>query len=189
MIKNCKGLLDLFLQDYKDKNLVAVDMTLGNGNDLRKLFCTLGTESIFYGFDIQELSIQITKEKFSEHELRNISLILDSHEHIDKYVKEKVDISVYNLGYLPKGDKKIVTNYNKVIKSLDILLEKLNPNGRVFITFYPGHPSGLEEAIHIEKYLSELNQKEFEIIKFDFINQKNNPPFLIVLEKIKWKKL
>lgn len=189
MIKNCNGILNLFLQDYKDKNLVAVDMTLGNGNDLRKLFRTLGKESVFYGFDIQELSIQNTKDKFSESELSKINLILDSHEYIDKYVKENIDIAVYNLGYLPKGDKKIVTNYKKVINSLEVLLEMLNPNGSVFITFYPGHPSGLEEAIHIKKYLSELNQKEFEIIKFDFINQKNNPPFLIMLEKIKWKKL
>ncbi len=189
MIKNCNGLLDIFLEDYKGKNLVAVDMTLGNGNDLRKIFSTLGNDSIFYGFDIQEISIKNTKDKFSLDELSKINLILDSHEYIGKYVKENIDIAVYNLGYLPKGDKKIVTNYKKVIKSLDVLLEKLNLNGRVFITFYPGHPSGLEEAIHIEKYLRELNQKEFEIIKFDFINQKNNPPFLIVLEKIKWKKL
>lgn len=189
MIKNCKGILDLFLQDYKGKNLVAVDMTLGNGNDLSKLVNILGNESKFYGFDIQDISIQNTIEKFNEKELSNINLILDSHEYIDKYVKENIDISVYNLGYLPKGDKKIVTNYKKVINSLEVLLEKLNPNGRVFITFYPGHPSGLEEAIHIEKYLKELNQKEFEIIKFDFINQKNNPPFLITLEKIKWRKL
>ena len=189
MIKNCKGLLNLFLQDYKGKNLVAVDMTLGNGNDLRKLFDTLGNESKLYGFDIQELSIKNTKEKFNENEFSNINLILDSHEYIDKYVRENIDIAVYNLGYLPKGDKNIVTNYKKVIKSLKALLEKLNLNSKVFITFYPGHPSGLEEAIHIEKYLKKLNQKEFEIIKFDFINQKNNPPFLITLEKIKWRKL
>ena len=110
MIKNCNGILNLFLQDYKDKNLVAVDMTLGNGNDLRKLFRTLGKESVFYGFDIQELSIQNTKDKFSENELSKINLILDSHEYIDKYVKENIDIAVYNLGYLPKGEKKIVTN-------------------------------------------------------------------------------
>ncbi|WP_237036398.1 hypothetical protein [Mediannikoviicoccus vaginalis] len=64
MIKNCNGLLDLFLEDYKGKNLVAVDMTLGNGNDLRKIFSTLGNDSIFMDLISKRLVLKIQKINF-----------------------------------------------------------------------------------------------------------------------------
>lgn len=51
------------------------------------------------------------------------------------------------------------------------------------MVFYPGHKSGLEEANIIGEYLKDLNQKEFDVLKYEFINQVNNPPFLIAIKK------
>ncbi len=185
MFKNCIGLLDTMLREYEKKNLVVCDLTLGNGNDLRKVYNILGPGSKLYGFDIQPISIENTMTLFNDEELENINLILDSHENVKKYVREKVDIGIYNLGYLPGGNKKIITNYKKVLISLENLLDLLNIGGKIFITFYPGHSSGMEESKHIQEFLKSLDQKIYEILKFDFINQVNNPPFLITLEKIK----
>lgn len=51
------------------------------------------------------------------------------------------------------------------------------------MVFYPGHKSGLEEANIIGEYLKDLNQKEFDVLKYEFINQVNNPHFLIAIKK------
>lgn len=185
MFKNTFGITDLLLKEFREKDLVAVDCTLGNGNDLLKLKSILGSNSILYGLDIQIKSIENTQKKLMDKEDKNVVLICDSHEFLDKYIKENVDLAFYNLGYLPGGDKKIVTDYHTVIKSLKKLLPKLNIGAKVFLTFYPGHISGKEEATYVSNYLSKLNQKEYEIIQFTFINQVNNPPFLIILEKLK----
>ncbi|WP_300408178.1 class I SAM-dependent methyltransferase [Lagierella sp.] len=185
MFKNCIGLLDSLLLDFKGRKVVFCDLTLGNGNDLKRAFDICDSKSTFYGFDIQPLSLKNTRKLFNDKELKNIHLILDSHENIKEHVQEKVDLAIYNLGYLPGGNKNIVTNYNTVIASLENLLTSLNIGGKIFITFYPGHDSGREESKYIQEFLRSLNQKQYEILKFDFINQVNNPPFLITLEKIK----
>jgi hypothetical protein len=53
------------------------------------------------------------------------------------------------------------------------------------LVFYPGHREGKIEAQEVGEYLKTLDQKEFDIIKYEFINQINMPPFLIALERLK----
>ena len=58
-------------------------------------------------------AIERTKEKLACENLdKHVILILDGHENIDLYVKEEVDFVIYNLGYLPRGDKNIITKRN-----------------------------------------------------------------------------
>ena len=52
------------------------------------------------------------------------------------------------------------------------------------ICLYPGHPVGKKESIEVLEFVKGLNQKEFEVLKYEFINQVNEPPFLICIEKI-----
>ena len=101
-----------------------------------------------------------------------------------KYIKENIDFAIYNLGYLPKGDKYITTNAKDVEESLKKLLEKLNSKGAIFITFYIGHSAGQIESLEISKFLQNLNQKEYTILKCTFENQKNNPPYVVMIQKI-----
>ena len=102
---------------------------------------------------------------------------------IHKFVKENIDFAIYNLGYLPKGDKNITTNAVDVEKSLKKLLGKLNKNGVIFITFYIGHLCGQIESAEISRVLKNLEQKEFTVLKFLFENQKNNPPYVVMIQK------
>src|SRR5699024_2277297 len=114
----------------------------------------------------------------------NFVFILDNHKNIEKYIKEPIDLFIFNLGYLPKGDKSITTNYKDVIKALKSSLKLLNDDGLILICLYPGHEKGTLEAIYIEDFLKNLNQKSFQVIKYDFFNQINNPPYLITIRKI-----
>ena len=164
---------------------IALDCTVGNGNDTLLLADLVGENGKIYGFDIQQIAIKNTYDLLQEHSLENrVKLINDSHEYIDNYVNEKVDFIVYNLGYLPKGNKTIKTNKKSTILSIKKSLEILNGNGLLLVTAYIGHAGGLEEKEAIENYLSYINQKEYNVLKFDFINQINSPPILYCVEKL-----
>lgn len=173
-----------FLNKFKDKKIVAVDMTVGNGNDICNICSIVGKDSEIYGFDISKDAINTSTEKLKIYDYMKLNLILDGHENIKSYINDKLDLVVYNLGYLPKGNKNITTDYKTVIKSLNKVFEILNKNGLIIITFYPGHESGKLESIEIEKYLEKKDQKKYRILKLDFINQVNNPPYVIVIERL-----
>lgn len=160
---------------------IAIDATLGRGND--SLFLS-GIAKKVYAFDIQDEAIEYSKELFKNNKIDNVTIINDSHENISNYISN-CDIVMFNLGYLPKGDKSITTMSTSSLKAIKEAIRLLNYKGIISIIFYPGCPSGKEEVDIIIDYLKELNQKEFDVIKYDFINQINNPPFCVLIERIR----
>lgn len=156
-------------------------MTAGNGND-SKFILDKKNPKILYAFDIQKLSQERCQKLIGQRE--NFKFILDDHKNIEKYIEEKIDLFIYNLGFLPRGNKSITTNYKSVIKSLESALSLLNKNGLILITFYPGHEAGKNEALYVGDFLKNLDQKKFQLIKYEFFNQINNPPFLISIRKV-----
>ena len=168
------------INNKKGGNDVAVDATCGRGNDT--LFLA-GKFNEVYAFDIQEDAIISTKELLKDY--NNTKIICGSNEFICTYVTKPLDCVMYNLGYLPKGDKNITTNKDSTIKSLQNVIGNLAVEGIITIICYPGHKEGLIESKAVEEYLTSLNQKEYDVIKYDFINQINNPPFLLAVRKIK----
>lgn len=167
------------IKEHINSDSICIDATMGNGNDT--LFLAQISKKV-YAFDIQEVAINKTKELCKDYD--NITYILDSHENINKYVNENVQAIIFNLGYLPGGNKEITTKASVVLKAIDVSLSKLDKNGVIVITLYPGCESGLKESKALEEYLNNLNQKEFEVVKYQFINQKNNPPYLLIIERI-----
>ena len=174
---------DIMDKHVKDGYMV-LDCTVGNGNDTLKLARLVGDKGKVYGFDIQKLALDITSELLTCEKLDNrVRLIMDGHENIDLYINHKLDFIIYNLGYLPRGDKNIKTKATSTLISLEKSLGLLNDNGIILITSYIGHEGGLDEKNQVEKLLLNLNQKDFNVIKYNFINQKNYPPILYGVEK------
>ncbi len=172
------------INKYIKKGDKVLDCTVGNGNDTLQLAKKVGEEGKVYGFDIQKKALDISRQLLIEENLlKRVELIEASHEDIDLYIKEKLDFIIYNLGYLPRGDKRIKTESTSTIISLKKSLELLNNNGIILITSYIGHEGGMEEKESIEKLLGNLNQKQYNVIKYDFINQGNYPPILYGVEK------
>lgn len=60
-------------------------------------------------------------------------------------VSEKVVVIVFNLGYLPGGDKGITTHTESTLCALREALKLLRVDGLLCVTIYWGHPSGREE--------------------------------------------
>lgn len=170
------------LKEVIDKNSIVVDATCGNGNDT--LFLAKTSAKKIYAFDIQKQAIDNTEKLLSENNLREkCEIILDSHSNFDSYIEEKIRAVVFNLGYLPNADHKITTVATTTLAAVSKFLEKLEIGGRIVIVVYWGHENGkVEKELLLEK-LSKLNQKEVEVLIYQFINQKNNAPFVIALEK------
>ena len=103
---------ELILQ-IKNKNL-ALDATLGNGHD------SLFLASIFnkvIGIDIQPLAIKRSKERLKNES--NVEILLLNHKDIDTLNYSNFDLILYNLGFLPGSDKKVITNYESTLESLE----------------------------------------------------------------------
>ena len=181
ILNNTESLFKSYMIDWLHKDIIAVDMTVGNGFDSEFLL----SQNIqkLYGFDIQKQALKNTKRRLVDAGYTNFELFLSNHKYIDTFLKEKADLFVYNLGYLPKGDKTITTNGEDGVDSLRKALKLLKNNGMIWITFYPGHEAGRKEAELIESFLKGLDQKNYHILKIDYINQINNPPFIIAVEK------
>lgn len=116
--------------------------------------------------------------------LENISFIHDSHEHIDNYIQTKIDIAIFNLGYLPGGDHKFTTKDDTTLKAIDKILNNLNINGYVAIVMYPCHEEGLKEYQSIKLFVKDLPKKSFTVGWYKMINHNFNAPALCWIEKV-----
>lgn len=168
------------LQEVITPNDITVDLTAGKGHDT--LFLAPISKRV-YSFDIQEKAIQYARKLTKDYQ--NIKFICDNHINIKKYVKTKIKGAIFNLGYLPGENKEITTTKENTLKALAEVLDLLEIGGRIVLVIYRGHPQGLQESRALEDYLAQLPQQTYEVLKYQFINQINNPPYLMAIERIK----
>ncbi|MCH9811273.1 class I SAM-dependent methyltransferase [bacterium] len=136
------------LLNLQKSELTLVDATCGNGHD--SLFLASFGGSL-HCIDIQEQAIVRTKEQLAAFE--HASYHLTSHEDLS-FLPGDIDLIVYNLGYLPGSDKKVITTQESTLKSLTHAVEKLAPNGMISIMIYTGHEGGEEEKKCIINFLN-----------------------------------
>lgn len=163
---------------------VVIDATCGNGWDTLFLAQSVPNGHV-YACDIQALAIENTRQKVRN--MAHITLLQTGHEKITDYITEShqfsVDAALFNLGYLPKGDKTIVTQAENTILAVENIFKILRPEGIIVLAVYPGHPEGRIESEALLDYFTAFDQNKAHILKYEFINQQNNPPFIIGIEK------
>lgn len=166
---------------------VMVDATCGNGHDTVLASKLTGTAGHVYACDIQQQAIEATKQLITKHELENVTFIQDSHANLAKYLPAdlfgKLTAAIFNLGYLPRSDKTIITTADSTIKAIELLLSYLKQGGRVVLVIYHGHEGGEEEKQAVMGLAKNLDQNQYEVLCYQFINQQNNPPFVLAIEK------
>lgn len=167
------------------KGDTAVDCTMGNGNDTAFLCCLVGDIGKVYAFDIQEVAVINTRKKLQELDfLERTELIHDDHQNIDKYIKGYVKLVIFNLGYLPRGDHGITTIKETTLVAVQKCLDLLEPNGIILLVTYPGHENGKLEKEALISFTAKLSQKDYNVADICLINQINNPPELICIERV-----
>ncbi|MBW8349264.1 methyltransferase domain-containing protein [Bacillus sp. IITD106] len=167
---------------------IVIDATIGNGHDTLFLANLVGNTGKVYGFDIQEEAVHETKQLLMTNKLLNrTTLFHTGHEHvldvIPKDEHHRIKNAIFNLGYLPKGDKSIITKPETTIYAVHQLLKIMVPGGVVVLVIYYGHNGGKLERDALLRYTSSLDQKKYHVLQYAFINQVNNPPFIIAIEK------
>lgn len=167
------------VKDVIKENSIAVDATLGTGKDTIFL-SELASKGRVYSFDIQAEAI--SRFIYNHGEVKNVTLINDGHENMLTYIKEHPSIIMFNLGYLPCGDKSIITKPETTIRALRAGVEIIAPNGLISIVSYIGHKGGDKEAALIGEMTKSLNPKEFGVMEIKFSNTKGSP-FITIIEK------
>lgn len=175
------------LQKSISQGDIAIDATMGNGHDTLFLANLVGDNGKVYSFDIQEEAYQSTLTKLKQVEYTNVSLHLCGHQHILETVSKQdqgnVAGAIFNLGYLPGGDKSIVTRAETTIQAIEQLLQILKSEGIIVLVIYHGHQEGAIERDILLEYVKNIDQKEANVLQYQFINGINHPPFIIAIEK------
>lgn len=165
-------IIDKFLKD----KIIAVDATLGNGHDTD--FLSERFHKV-YSFDIQECACNAYENK----NRKNVQVINDSHEKIKEYVKEEADCIMYNLGFLPGGNKSITTMHESSLNSIKDGLELLKSGGIMSIAIYRGHDEGKVEENIIMNYVKNLPKSKYGVMEHCFLNRSDDAPILLIIEK------
>ncbi len=184
-VRNAVQLAHFFLRQYLRSGDRAVDATCGNGHDTLLLAGLVGPTGKVWGFDIQPKALQATGARVAEAGCRErVELIEAGHEQLADHVQEPVRAVVFNLGYLPGGDKEVITRSPSTLSALDQALQLLAPGGIVVIVIYPGHPGGAEEADAVEGWGARLPAEQYAVWCSRQLNRASTAPYLLIIEKL-----
>lgn len=135
----------------------AVDATAGNGHDTLFLARTVGPAGRVTAFDIQPAALAATRQRLQEQELlAHVRLIPAGHETMEDHVKAPIRAAMFNLGYLPGGDKAVTTTTDTSLRGLTAACRLLAPDGRISVMVYTGHPGGDAEHDAVLTFLEGL---------------------------------
>lgn len=170
-------------REHLKPGMNVIDATLGNGKDTFEIAKMLSCKGNIYCFDIQKEAIDkanvYLEAYLGKDELSKITFFEKSHICFDP-IKAPIDLIIYNLGYLPSGDKSITTMTNSTLKSLDNACKLLSKNGMISLTCYPGHAEGNKEQAAILQYLMTFSSNEYLICHHSWINRRSAPSLIIV---------
>ena len=159
-----------FAKPHLTAGSIAIDATCGNGFDTLFLAEQVGRTGVVYGIDIQERSIETVRKKLQERGgPAQCRLLVGSHERLSTMVEPDhaglVSVVMFNLGYLPLGDKSIVTKPETTLTGLKQAVELIRTGGFISVLAYPGHAGGLEEARCVADWI-EQNAFALQVKKF-----------------------
>lgn len=145
---------------------IAIDATVGNGHDTEFLARQVGSTGLVYGFDIQDLALQNTALRLQRAQLTNVQLFHASHSDMAQYIPEphqNINAVMFNLGYLPKGDKQLITQSDSTLSALNSASQLLATHGIISVLAYTGHQGGLKETQSVVEWLKQLPNAQFHI--------------------------
>lgn len=167
----------------------AVDGTTGNGHDTLLLAELVGDTGNVHGFDLQEQALAATRARLEEHGLAGcVRLHNQGHEHMAAVLgpdmRDRVAAVVYNLGFLPRSDKRVVTRPETTLDSLEAALWLLRPGGVIAVVCYTGHEGGSEETHAVGEWATGLDPDACRAVRYETVNRRGHPIVLYGVEKL-----
>jgi SAM-dependent methyltransferase len=165
---------------------LAVDATVGNGYDAQFLAHRVGPKGKVLGFDVQKAALAGAREllKFVGS-IDRVSLIHDSHSRLANYLPAGATIegAMFNLGYLPRGNRQIITQPETTVMALRSVLEHLAERGRVTILVYRGHEGAVPEYQEVRRFLEQLPEEKWLVEEFASTSDSPIAPRLFRIKK------
>lgn len=207
LIQSTTQLAMHIVRPYIRPGATVIDATCGNGHDTlalaQALFASntakVDTGGMLYAFDVQQQAVDATRklleaEGFGKYletpagsdtdrdHAGRIRFICDSHENMDQHL-DRADVIVFNLGYLPGGDKALTTEAESTMTAVRDALLLLEKGGVLCITMYSGHSAGAEEKSQLLELAARLDPKQWHAAYVNMINQANNPPEILLITR------
>ncbi len=184
---------------YAKPGDTLIDATCGGGHDTLAL---AGMQpGKLYAFDIQPEAIDRTRSLLEESGYAEaladgtITLCCAGHEQMGAYLRGEADtdpdprtetfaaLILFNLGYLPGGDKTVTTRTDTTLAAVQGALPLLKKDGLICITMYSGHPEGAEEKRALLAFAEGLDSKRWHVSYVSMLNQKHDPPEILLISR------
>ncbi len=178
--------------------LLAVDATCGNGHDACFLAAVLRRchAKRPYGvlaFDVQESALRCAKELLTKRGLADtVECLLQDHAVLGAELLRRQKAAgspiilaavMYNLGFLPRSDKRLVTRKESTLASLEAAARFLAPHGILSVHAYGGHSGGREELEAVESWCAALPFKLWTVARYSMCNKLRRPEALFLAQR------
>jgi len=167
---------------------IAIDATAGKGRDTAFLSQTVGTTGWVHSFDIQPEAIKSTRNLLEASGLiGRVTLHERSHAELSEALPDshrgKIAVAIFNLGYLPGSDQKIVTKPESTAIALQSALAELKSGGRLICVAYTGHPGGKEESDIVQTFADSAENAGNRVEKIGYVAHQPKPWILVVSKR------
>jgi len=173
----------------------VVDGTVGNGHDtlnLAKLAVTEGGDAgRVVGFDVQDVAIRATACKLDQDltpaQAARVELLHLCHSRMGEFVRPReARLVCFNLGYLPGGDKDVMTLSSSTTAALQAATEAIMVGGLLNIIAYRHehqHDGGEDEYATVLSFVRALEPKEWNVVSGDMLNRHRSPVLICCYRK------
>lgn len=164
---------------------IVCDATCGNGNDSIFLAQAVGPQGRLVCIDVQQQAVEATQENVEKEiapdAMPAVEYITGSHEHVTEYLGSNVaKLICFNLGYLPGGDKTVVTTIDSTLAAIEGSLESLCFGGLISILCYTGHPGGQEEYESVKNFVEQLCSTYWKVSQIQLLNSPSAPIMILI---------
>lgn len=162
------------------KGDTVVDATCGNGYDTLAMVNMVSDKSHsgrVYAMDIQETALKNTMSLLDgvrdPDEKEMIKLFATCHSKMEEVVPRGVTVRLvaFNLGYLPGGDKTVITKSETTLLGMEAATRIVAAGGVISVMVYVGHPGGMEEYEMVEGFASGLAVDKWICCKLQMLNR------------------
>ncbi len=172
---------------------LLVDATAGNGHDSLFLLGAAPRNALLLAMDLQAQAVAATGDLLAAHGFAHAARVLHTgHQHLADVLaglapedrQRPLMCVVFNLGWLPGGNKGLVTTPATSLTALEAALEALAPGGCISLHCYTGHEGGAEEATALEARLRSLPPRRWRVLALADANRERAAESLLLVERL-----
>lgn len=153
---------------------LLLDATLGNGHDSAFLLTQAPASALLLGVDVQPQALENAQARLAgiaRPDVR-VQFFCQGHEDLARLWdtlppddrQRPLMAAVFNLGWLPGGDRSCLTQAATTTAALDFLLPRLAPQGCISLHCYTGNAGGPQEEAAILERVAALPPRRWRVL-------------------------